>query len=208
MEIQQKEKESLATYIPHFKIEAKRCNFMNNTTNIRIFVKGLKKAHNLAACIYKKGPQTLTDAISEVEQLHATQQLTATLIPSSTVNLMSHEEDCCFQCQESGQIVCHFPNIFCFKCDEYECIVVDCPHILPPSGTPAHHHKSQSWPRHHNSSTSCHHPKIGTEAVDLNHNHTTDDTTAKVNINPLEHILGHNTETTGDIAGVVHANSI
>ena len=41
MEIQQKEKESLTTYIHHFKREAKRCNFMNNTTTIRIFVKGL-----------------------------------------------------------------------------------------------------------------------------------------------------------------------
>ena len=29
-----------------------------------------------------------------------------------------------------------------------------------------------------------------------------------VTINPSEHILGHTTEATGDIAGVVHANSI
>ena len=104
MEIQQKEKESLATYIHHFQREAKRCNFMNNATTIRIFVKGHKNAHNLAARIYRKGPQTLIDVISEVEKLHAAQQLTATLIPSSTVNVMSHEEDCCFQCQESGHI--------------------------------------------------------------------------------------------------------
>ena len=73
MMIQQKEKESLAAYIPCCKREAKRCNFTNNTTNIRIFVKGLKNAQSLAACNYKKGPQTLTDAISEVEKLHATQ---------------------------------------------------------------------------------------------------------------------------------------
>ena len=104
MEIQQKEKESLTTYIHHFRREAKRCNFTNNTTTIRIFVKGLKDAQSLAAHICEKGPQTLTDAISEVEKLHATQQLTATLIPSCTVNVMSHEEDHCFQCQESGHI--------------------------------------------------------------------------------------------------------
>ena len=102
MEIQQKEKESLTAYIHHFKRQAKRCNFMNNAATIRIFVKGLKNAHNLAACIYEKGPQTLTDVISEVEKLHAAQQLTATLIPPSTVNVMSHDEDHCFQCQESG----------------------------------------------------------------------------------------------------------
>ena len=115
MEIQQKEKESLTTYIHHFKREAKRCNFMNNATTIRIFAKGLKNAHNLAAHLYKKGPQTLTDAISEVQKLHATQQLTATLIPFSTVNIMSHEEDCCFQYQESGHIACQCPNVYCFQ---------------------------------------------------------------------------------------------
>ena len=98
MEIQQREKESLAGYIRHFKREAKRFNFMNNTAAIRIFVKGLKNAHNLAAHIYKKGPQTLTDDISEVEKVHATQQLTATLIPSTAVNVMCHEEDHFFQC--------------------------------------------------------------------------------------------------------------
>ena len=67
MEIQQKEKESLTAYIHCFKTEAKKCNFTNNAATIRIFVKGLKDAQSLAAQIYKKGPQTLTDAISEVE---------------------------------------------------------------------------------------------------------------------------------------------
>ena len=104
MEIQQKEKESLTAYIHHFKREAKRCNFINNASTIRIFDKGLRNAHMLATQVYEKGPQTLADAISEVEKLQATQQLTATLIPSSTVNVMSYEEDYCFQCQESGHI--------------------------------------------------------------------------------------------------------
>ena len=97
MEIQQKEKESLTAYIHCFKREAKRCNFTNSTATIRIFVKGLRNAHMLAAQVYEKGPQALADAISEVEKLQAAQQLTATLIPSSVVNVMSHEEDCCFQ---------------------------------------------------------------------------------------------------------------
>ena len=48
MEIQQKEKESLAAYIHHFKREAKRCNFTNSAATIRIFVKGLKNVHTLA----------------------------------------------------------------------------------------------------------------------------------------------------------------
>ena len=69
---------------------------MNDAATIRIFIKGLKNAHSLAARIYEKDPQTLTDAITEVEKLNAAQQLTATIIPSSTVNMMSNEEDQCF----------------------------------------------------------------------------------------------------------------
>ena len=114
MEIQQKEKESLAAYIHHFKREAKRCNFTNDATTIRIFIRGLKDVHTLSARIYEKGPQTLADAISEVKKLQAAQQLTAMLIPSSTVNVMSNEEDCCFQCQEAGHIAHHCPSVQCF----------------------------------------------------------------------------------------------
>ena len=77
---------------------------MNDAATIRIFITGLKNAHSLATCIYKKGPQTLTDGISEVEKLNAVQQLTAMIIPLSTVNLMSNEEDHHFQCQELGHI--------------------------------------------------------------------------------------------------------
>ena len=132
MEIQQKEKESLAMYIHHFKREAKRCNFTNNAVTIRIFAKGLKNVYSLSTQIY------------EVEKLQATQQLTATLTPSSTVNVMPHEEDCYFQCQESGHIVHHYPNVQCFECDEYGHMVMDCPHRIPSSGTPACHHRSQS----------------------------------------------------------------
>ena len=73
MEIQQKEKESLTAYILCFKREAKRCNFTNNATTIRIFVKGLKDTHTLATKIYEKGPQTPADTISEVGKLQATQ---------------------------------------------------------------------------------------------------------------------------------------
>ena len=58
METQQKERESLAAYIHRFKREANRCNFNNNAATIWIFIKGLKNAHTLAACIYKKDPKT------------------------------------------------------------------------------------------------------------------------------------------------------
>ena len=71
MEIQQKEKESLAAYIHQFKREANRCNFNNNAAPIKILIKGLRNAHFLATLVYKKGPQNLADAIREVEKLQA-----------------------------------------------------------------------------------------------------------------------------------------
>ena len=102
MDIQKKDKESLAAYMHRFKREAKRCNFTNNAATM-IFVKGLKNAHTIATHVYEKGPQTLADAISKVEKLQTVQQLTTTLLPSSTVNVMSNKEDQCFQCQELDQ---------------------------------------------------------------------------------------------------------
>ena len=91
MDIQQRDKESSAAYTQRFKREAKRFNFTNNGATIRVFVKGLKNAHTIAACVYEKGPQTLADTISEVEKLQAAQELTATLLSSSTVNVMSNK---------------------------------------------------------------------------------------------------------------------
>ena len=111
MEIQQKEKESLAAYIHRFKREANRCNFNNNAAMIWIFIKGLRNACALATRVYEKGPQNLADAIREVRKLKAAQQLTATLLPSSTVNVMLSEDDKCFQCQESGHLAHHCPCI-------------------------------------------------------------------------------------------------
>ena len=156
MEIQQKEKESLAAYIHHFKREANRCNFNNNAAMIWIFIKGLRNAHTLATRVYEKGPQSLADAIREVEKLQAAQQLTAALLPSSTVNVMSSDDDKCFQCQESGHMACHCPHIKCFDCDNYGHVATDCPDKIPPSGTPAQHRNHHSSMRHHTRSTSHH----------------------------------------------------
>ena len=68
LEIQQKEKEFLAAYIHCFKREASRCKFDNDAATIRIFIKGLKNTHTLATRVYEKGPQSLADAIKEVEK--------------------------------------------------------------------------------------------------------------------------------------------
>ena len=49
----------------------------------------------------------LNDAMSEVEKLKAVQQLTAFITPPSTVNIMTNDDDRCFQCQEHGDIARH-----------------------------------------------------------------------------------------------------
>ena len=90
MDIQQQEKESLAAYVHQFKTGANWCNFTNDASTIRISIKGLRNAHS--AKIYEKDLQTLKNAITEVEKLKAAQQL-MTIIPSSTINMMSDEED-------------------------------------------------------------------------------------------------------------------
>ena len=118
MEIQQQPKESLAAYIHQLKMEAKRFNFINDTTTIRIFIKGLKNAHSLATCTYEKGPQMLTDAILEVERLNVIQQLTAMIIPPSMVNVIWHEDDC-FKHHKQGHITWNCPHIRCYKLDQY-----------------------------------------------------------------------------------------
>ena len=155
--IQQQERESLAAYVHWFKTEAKRCNYTNDAATIRIFIKGLKNAHSLATCMYEKGPQTLSAAISKVEKLNAVQQLTSMIIPPSTVNIMSNDEDHCFQCQEQGHIARNCPNIRCFKCDEYCHIVMDCPHRIPPLGILVKHHQARPHRSHPNRSSSRHH---------------------------------------------------
>ena len=144
MEIQQKEKESLAAYIHHFKREGSRYKFDNDAMTIRIFIKGLKNAHTLATRVYEKGPQSLADAIKEVEKLQAAQQLTTTLLSSSSVNTMSSNEDRYFQCQESGHMACCCPHIRCFDCDDYGHITADCPDKIPPSGILARHRDNNS----------------------------------------------------------------
>ena len=59
----------------------------------------------------------LTDTISEVKKLNATQHLTKMIIPPSTVNVMSDKDNCCFQCQEPGHITQNCPHIRLYECE-------------------------------------------------------------------------------------------
>ena len=111
MDIQQTDKESLATYVHRFKREANRCIFDNDTATIRIFLKGLKNAHTIATKVYEKGPQTLAEVIREVEKLQAAQQLMSSLLPASSVNVMTSDQEKCFQCQEVGHMARYCPPV-------------------------------------------------------------------------------------------------
>ena len=91
----------------------------------------------MATRVYEKGPQNVANTIREVEKLQAAEQLTATLLPSSSVNVMLSEDDKCFQCQESGHMASHCPHIKCFNCDKYSYVAADFLDKIPPSGTPA-----------------------------------------------------------------------
>ena len=160
MDIQQTDKESLATYVHRFKWEASRCKFNNDAATIRIFLKGLKNAHTIATKVYEKGPQTLTDAIKEVEKLQEAQQITSTLLPTSSVNTMSSDNDRCFQCQEVSHMAHYCPHIWCYNCDNYGHVAMDCPDKILPSGTPAHHradtnNRSRRSSSRHHSHTRC-----------------------------------------------------
>ena len=54
MEIQQKDSETLTTYIHRFKKEAKHYNFDSHPAKIRIFLKGLINSSRIAPSVYKK----------------------------------------------------------------------------------------------------------------------------------------------------------
>ena len=163
MDIQQTDRESLATYVHRFKWEASRCKFNNDAATIRIFLKGLKNAHAIATKVYEKGPQTLAEAIKEVEKLQAAQQITSTLLPTSSVNTMSSDNDRCFQCQKISHMACYCPHIWCYNCDNYGHVAMDCLDKIPPSSTLAccrsnatnRHDRSSS--RHHNHTRHSHH---------------------------------------------------
>ena len=164
MDIQQTDKESLATYVHRFKREANRCKFDNDAATIRIFLKGLKNAHTTVTTVYEKGPNTLAEAIGEVEKLQAAQQLTSSLLPASSVNAMSSDQERCFQCQEIAHMACYCPHIRCYDCNNYGHVAMDCPDKIPPSGTPARHRPGPSKRRwrsssRYNSQTSHSHHK-------------------------------------------------
>ena len=150
----------------------------------------------------------LNDTISKVENLNAVQQLTATITPPSVVNMMTNNEDRCFQCQEHSHIARHCPNIRCFDCDEYGHFVMDCPYKISPVGTPAKHHQSKLHKSHHATSSSRHcFEDRDRQSHSRSQPHFTD-TTAQVVRIPIEAILDHNIGIIAIITEVAHTTQI
>ena len=127
MDIQQTDRESLATYVHRFKWKASRCKFNNDTATIQIFLKGLKNAHTIATKVIWKGTSNFNRSNKGSQKLQATQQITSRLIPTLLVNNMSVIITGVFQCQEVGHMAHYCPHIQCYNCDNYGHVALDCP---------------------------------------------------------------------------------
>ena len=88
MEIQQKDSETLTTYIHRFKKEAKHCNFDSHPAKIRIFQKGLNKSSKIAPGVYEKGPTTIEDAIGIVKKISSAQCTAASFSQNHQISMM------------------------------------------------------------------------------------------------------------------------
>ena len=124
MKIQQRDNETLAACVHHFKMEAKRVT-STVTLPLCIFVKGLWDAHNIAAKVCEKDPQTLSVVIKPVEKLNMAEQVTTTLSPPM-VNMMSNDNRY-FVCGKAGNIGHYCPSVQCYNCDGLGDFTKDCP---------------------------------------------------------------------------------
>ena len=104
MEIQQKDSETLTAYIHRFKKEAKHCDF---NSKIRIFLKGLINSSKIAPGIYKKGPETIKDAISIVEKISSAQCIAASFSQNHQISMMKR-----------GSTDHHTPSQDCSNCGQ------------------------------------------------------------------------------------------
>ena len=162
MEIQQKDSETLTTYIHRFKKEAKHCDFNSHPTKIRIFLKGLTNSSRIAPSVYEKGPTTIEDAISIVEKISSAQCIAASFSQNHQVSMMkrghnehhapehhhapTHHQPINQDCSNCGQLgypwfTC--PCIICDGCNQCGHIYRHCWERIPPSGTsspPDNHH--------------------------------------------------------------------
>ena len=156
MEIQQKDSETLTTYIHRFKKEAK------HPAKIRIFLKGLINSSRITPSVYEKGPTTIEDAISIVEKISSAQRIAASFSQNHQISMMkrgpnkhhapnhhhapTHHQTINQDCSNCGQLghpwfTC--PRIICDGCNQRGHIYRYCWDRIPSSGTsspPENHH--------------------------------------------------------------------
>ena len=128
MDIQQKDNETLATYIHNFKTAESNVLLTMTLQQSVFLLKALGITPPIASKIYEKDPQTLAEFIKLVEKLSAAKQLTATLTPS-TVSMIS-SDDKCFVCRRTGHFAHSCPDVQCYDCDEFGHFVQNCPHKI------------------------------------------------------------------------------
>ena len=162
MEIQQKDSETLTTYIHRFKKEAKHCDFDSHPAKIRIFLKGLINSSRITPSVYEKGPTTIEDAISIVEKISSAQRIAASFSQNHQISMMkrgpnkhhapnhhhapTHHQTInqdCSNCGQLGHPWFSCPCIICNGCNQHGHIYRYCWDRIPPSGTsspPENHH--------------------------------------------------------------------
>ena len=145
MEIQQKDSETLTAYTHRFKKETKHCDFDSHQAKIRIFLKGLINSSKIAPGVYKKGPETIKDAISIVKKISSAQLIAASFSQNHQISMMKRgctdhhtpSQDCS-NCGWTGHPWFTCPRIICDGCNQHGHIYRHCWNRIPPSGTLVH----------------------------------------------------------------------
>ena len=145
MEIQQKDSETLTTYIHRFKKEAKHCDFNSHPAEIRIFLKGLINSSRIAPSVYEKGPTTIEDAIGIVEKISSAQCIAASFSQNHQISMMKRgpndhhmpDQDCS-NCGQLGHPWFTCPCIICDGCNQRGHIYRHCWDRIPLSEQLAH----------------------------------------------------------------------
>ena len=161
MEIQQKDSETLTTYIHRFKKEARHCDFDSHPAKIRIFLKGFINSSRIAPSVYKKGPTTIEDAIGIVEKISSAQRIAVSFSQNHQISMMKRgpndhhtpNQDCS-NCGQLGHPCFTCWCIICDRCNQHGHIYRHCWDRIPPSGTASppenchNHGRRPSRPRH------------------------------------------------------------
>ena len=164
MEIQQKDSETLTAYIHRFKKEAKHCDFNSHPAQIRIFLKGLINISKIVPGVYKKGPNTIEDAISIVKKISSAQCIAASFSQNHQISMMKRgstnhhtpSQDCS-NCGQLGHPWFTYQRIICHGCNQYGHILRHCRDRIPPSGTVS---PPKGW---HNNGKQLSHPQYSSD---------------------------------------------